>query len=215
MKTIIGVFAHPDDEAFGPSGTIAKLAKENNVYIICATNGDAASGKYDKELGEIRKRELLKSAEILGVKEVFFLEFKDGTLCNNMYFEITNALTKIIKRLNPEQLITIEPRGVSGHIDHIAISMIASYVFEKTSFIKEIWYYCLSDKMRKLIPAYFIYFPPGYKKEEVDLVIDVKDFWSTKRKAILQHKSQIKDVISMLALETFSAKEEYFLVKKR
>ena len=73
--TIVGIFAHPDDEAFGPSGTLALLAKENDVYLICATNGDAASGKPDPKLAEIRQKELLASANVLGIKKVYFLDF--------------------------------------------------------------------------------------------------------------------------------------------
>lgn len=215
MKTIVGIFAHPDDEAFGPSGTIAKLAKENNVYLICATNGDAAKGKPDPKLGEIRHEELRKSASILGVKDVFFLNYPDGELRNNIYHEIAEKVKSILKNLRPEIIITIEPRGVSGHIDHIFISMVSSYVFERTSYIKEIWYSCISDKMRRLFPKYFIYIPPGYKREQVDKIVDVKDVWPLKRKAILQHKSQIKDALSMLAVEAFLAKEEYFLVTKK
>lgn len=81
-KTVVGIFAHPDDEALGPAGTIAKFAKEHDFYIICVTNGDAA-GKTPEEkeaIGEIRKEELRKSAKCLGVKEVQFLEYGDGEL---------------------------------------------------------------------------------------------------------------------------------------
>jgi len=44
MKPLVCIFAHPDDEAFGPGGTIAKFAKQRPVYLICATKGE--SGKY-------------------------------------------------------------------------------------------------------------------------------------------------------------------------
>ena len=44
MKPLVCIFAHPDDEAFGPGGTIAKFAKKRPVYLICATKGE--SGKY-------------------------------------------------------------------------------------------------------------------------------------------------------------------------
>lgn len=74
MKNIVGVFAHPDDEALGPSGTIAKFAKKYNVYLICVTSGEA-SGKTEEEklkIGETRRAELIESAKILGVKDVIF-----------------------------------------------------------------------------------------------------------------------------------------------
>jgi len=42
-KTIVAIFAHPDDEAFGPAGTLAKFAETNTVYLLCATKGHAGT----------------------------------------------------------------------------------------------------------------------------------------------------------------------------
>ena len=57
MKPVVGVFAHPDDEAFFTGGTIATLSKERDVYTICVTNGDAGENRSGKEgsLADIRK----------------------------------------------------------------------------------------------------------------------------------------------------------------
>ena len=55
MAPLVCIFAHPDDEAFGPAGSIAKFASERDVYIICVTNGDAD----DKLTGKL-KNELLR-----------------------------------------------------------------------------------------------------------------------------------------------------------
>lgn len=215
MQTVVGIFAHPDDEAFGPSGTLAKLARENDIYLICATNGDAATGKHDPQLGEIRKEELRKSANILGIKEVFFLECKDGTLCNNIYFELADAISPILKKLTPWLVITLEPRGVSGHIDHMVVTMVTNFVCQKLSFVKEIWYNCLEAEVRSKVKNYYIYFPPGYTRSQIDKIIDVSTVWEQKCAAINQHVSQINDVENITKLINKSKKEEYFLVWKR
>jgi LmbE family N-acetylglucosaminyl deacetylase len=215
MKKIVGIFAHPDDESFGPSGTLALLAKENAVYLICVTNGDAAEGKPNSTLAEIRKEELESSAKIIGVKKVFFLNFSDGTLSNNIYHHVAESIQEVLDAIQPELIITIEPRGVSGHLDHIAVSMISSFVFQKVSYAKEIWYQCISDVRRNLIESYFVYFPPGYTKEEIDKTVDVSSVWEQKLQAIRQHESQKNDVASVLAAAEKLPKEEYFLVKKK
>ena len=75
-NTTVCLFAHPDDEAFGPGGTIALLAKTQDVYVICATKGEA--GGLIDNLGDIRAEELRQSAKILGVKEVLFLNYLDA-----------------------------------------------------------------------------------------------------------------------------------------
>lgn len=65
-KTIVAIFAHPDDEAFGPAGTLAKLSQTHDVYLICVTRGNANG---NASLGKIRTKELKQSANILGIKK--------------------------------------------------------------------------------------------------------------------------------------------------
>lgn len=55
-KKIVCIFAHPDDEAFGPGGTIALLAKKNDVYILCATKGEAGQHHNPKLLEKIKSQ---------------------------------------------------------------------------------------------------------------------------------------------------------------
>lgn len=208
-KPIVAVFAHPDDESLGPGGTLAKFSQTNDVYILCATCGETNG---DQNLGKIRSKELENSAQILGIKSVTFLNFLDGTLSNNLYHKLAEKIERKLKILKPQTLITFEPRGVSGHIDHIVVSLVTTYVFYKLSFIKELLYYCLSEEIRKAIPDYFIYFPPGYKKSEIDRVVNVEDVWDKRVRAMLVHKSQMRDVKETIEIQKEFPKEEYFLV---
>ncbi len=215
MNTVVGIFAHPDDETFGPGGTIAKLAKENKTYIICATRGDGKMGNRKKEieLGKMRKKELLLSAEILGVTDVFFLGYKDGSLSHNIYHEVAEKVLKLLKSVKPDTLITFEPRGVSGHIDHIVMSMITSYVFPEVKSAKKLMKYCLpTDRRNLLAKGYFIHFPFGYTEEEIDEVVDISDVWEKKVKAMHAHKTQMHDVNRILSKTKNLPKEEAFLV---
>lgn len=217
MKPMVCIFAHPDDESFGPGGTIAMFAKTRDVYIICVTSGQVGQKHHSiqGDLGEVRKQELLKSAEILGIKQVFFLDYVDGQLCNNVYHEIAEKISKTLQKLKPDTLLTFEQRGVSGHLDHIAVSMISSYVFERLAFVKKIMYYCNIVQQRKLIKDYFIYFPAGYKKSEIQEVIDTAGVWDTKVKAMMVHESQKEDCERVLSRQLKLPKEEYFLVRKK
>jgi LmbE family N-acetylglucosaminyl deacetylase len=48
FKTLLAVFAHPDDETFGPGGTLAKYAAEGAaVHLICATRGEVGESDLD------------------------------------------------------------------------------------------------------------------------------------------------------------------------
>lgn len=217
MKSVVCIFAHPDDEAFGPSGTIALLAEKKPVYLICITDGAMGINgtKESRKLSEIRRDELRQSAKILGVKDVSFLDYKDGYLCNALYHEIANKVSEIINKLDPDMLMTFEPSGVSGHIDHISVSMITSFVFEKHKKIKTLMYYCISQENRSLEEPYFIYFPPGYSKSEINETYDVSSVWDKKIASMNSHKSQKHDAIRVLKKLGRLPKEEHFLLKYR
>ncbi len=54
-RTLLGVFAHPDDESFGPGGTLARYAAEGAaVHVIIATDGIAGSIGESTRLAAMR-----------------------------------------------------------------------------------------------------------------------------------------------------------------
>lgn len=216
-KNILCIFAHPDDDAFGPSGTIIKLAKENNIYEVFITNGQAGTnqqtGKKEKKLGELRKKEAIEGARIMGIKKVYFLDYLDANLCNKLYHEVALKIQKLIDDLKINLIITYELRGVSGHIDHVFVSMVSSFLAKKNKI--KIWYYCLSKEQTKYIKDYFIFFPSGYKKNEIDLSVNINDLVDKKIKVIKCHKTQIKDGNNII--KTILKNKniyEHFLIKK-
>ena len=212
-RVVVAIFAHPDDEAFGPSGTITKLAKTHDIYVLCATRGEA--GGNLKNIGKVREKELRCSAQILGVKEVYFLGFADGTLSNSLYHRLAAKIEQKLKLLKPQTVLTFEPRGISGHIDHITVSLATTYVFYKLPFVQKLLYFCISEEERKLVKDYFIYFPPGYKKSDINQIVDVSDVWDTKVASMLCHKSQIADAKRILKMRQKFPKVEYFLVTNK
>lgn len=217
-KTIVAVFAHPDDETFGPGGTLHKLSKNNTIYTICATDGSAGenhSDDHSHSISDIRHEELRNASRILGVKDVYFLGFRDGELCNNQYHSIADAVRSKLEELKPEIVITFEPKGVSGHIDHIAMSMITTFVVRDLPFVETLMYYATLKERALTRKDYFIYFPPGYDRDEFDEVVDIADVWDVKVAAMHEHKSQVKDMQNILESAKNFPKEEYFFVLKK
>lgn len=212
-KNAVCIFAHPDDEAFGPAGTIFRLTKTHAVTIICATSGDAGENHHPHKLDELatlRRSELSASAHILGVKEVIFLQYSDGQLCNNQYHAIAADVQNILDTLRPELIVTMEHRGVSGHIDHVAIAMVSSYLYDRLSYIKKIMFYCMSEDQReKRGNDYFIFFPPGYKDEDVNYSNDISDIMDIKIAAMKKHLSQSKDLNNILKRELRTVEHFY------
>lgn len=217
MKQLVAFFSHPDDEAMGPAGTLISYARDHDIHVVSATKGQRGEchGEGETSLEHTRAMELRRSAHILGIKTVHFLGFRDGRLCNANYHKLADKISRIIHKYRPETIMTFEPRGISGHLDHVAVSMATSYVYYKTPFVKRILYYCLSEQERGTDHNYFIYRPPGYKEHEIDLMIDISEHWEKKKEAIRAHKSQQKDVENMIAKLSTLPKREHFLVHEK
>lgn len=139
-ETILAIFAHPDDECFGTGGTLAKhTAPGGRVVLACATRGEAGEISdpalaTPETLGMVREAELRASCDVLGVKELHFLGYRDsgmeGTPENDdprCYHRAdparaTRQLVALIREVKPQVVITFEPGGGYGHPDHIAVS---------------------------------------------------------------------------------------------
>jgi len=209
MANIVAVFAHPDDESFGPGGTLIKLAQEHEVYIICVTSGEHGGDAF------IRENETKAAASIIGAKEVIFIGFADGSLSNDKYHLVADAIRPILDNLKPQKIMTFEQNGVSGHLDHVAVSMITTYLFDKASYTSELWYFCIGKQLSKNFEDYFVYFPTGRERSEVDEIIDVRDVWNERISLIRCHDSQKHDGAQLEELLNNLPQEEYFLIKKQ
>src|SRR3989338_10729743 len=221
MHKLLVVTAHPDDEAFGPAGTIAKYADMGvEIHLLCATRGEAGQwhekkiqnselriqNKKEKikineeiKLHHVREKELLKSAKILGIQKVDFLDFIDGTLCSANYHNLAGKISKTINFFKPQVIMTMERLGVSGHLDHIAVSLTTTFAFLKSSYGNKLYYHCLPKENReKELDNYFIYFPEGYDQDEITTRIDWSKYWDRKVEAMEEHQSQKQDVERIL-----------------
>ena len=158
MKTVIfGIFAHPDDEAFGPSGTLLmEKARGSEVHLICATAGESGMNPDNvDDLAAVRLTEWQTAGRLIGADSMHHLGYGDGTLCNNDYLALADKITAIVlERINGRddiqvEFMTIDLNGITGHLDHIAIARVASYVYctlkERDSRITRLRLACISD----------------------------------------------------------------------
>ncbi len=82
---MLAVLAHPDDESFGPGGTLALYARRGvDVHLVCATRGEVADGlprncwPGTPSIGALREHELRCAAGHLGLTGVHFLGYRDS-----------------------------------------------------------------------------------------------------------------------------------------
>lgn len=148
-KTLLAVLAHPDDETFGMGGTLALYARRGvDVYLVCATRGEV--GEMDLKymrgfntIAERREAELRCAAENLGLKGVYFLDYRDSgmpgspdnshpqALAAQPLEKVAGAVVHYIRLLKPQVVITFDPIGGYRHPDHIAIQLATVEAFKK------------------------------------------------------------------------------------
>lgn len=215
---MLAIFAHPDDEAFGPSGSMIKWIENNDyiIHLVCVTDGAMGKKHTDGiDLATMRRAELEHSAAVIGIETIYFLHFEDGSLCNNNYHELEKSLENILDQHSPDTILTFEPRGISGHLDHIAVTSVTTKLFNKKSYAKTLLYHVMHADLRKKFNDYFVFMPPGYTSEQIDMTINIEDVWEQKKEAILKHVSQKSDSSRMLGFMHDLPKEEHFLELKK
>jgi LmbE family N-acetylglucosaminyl deacetylase len=147
----LAVLAHPDDESFGMGGTLALYARRGcDVYLVCATRGEAGDVEADylqgyASVAELREAELRCAAAHLGLKQVFFLDYRDSGMpgteandhpdaqINHSVDEVAGLVAGYIRRLKADVVLTFDPIGGYRHPDHIHIQEATSLAFEKAS----------------------------------------------------------------------------------
>jgi N-acetyl-1-D-myo-inositol-2-amino-2-deoxy-alpha-D-glucopyranoside deacetylase len=224
---LLAIFAHPDDEAFACGGTLAKYAAQgHDVFLICATRGEEGeiihpeieAKKYPKGTarGKLREGELTEACQALGIHPPIFLNHADSgfpievglnnpkAFMNQDIFSLEKELLEHITKLNPDILITFDPHGMYGHIDHITIHRAALAAFWSAGGVlkeppQRLFYPARSIEQIRHMKANIdsttlnalepeIY---GVSETSFAAIIDIQNVAEQKRNAILAHRSQV------------------------
>lgn len=149
-RTILAIFAHPDDE-LSAGGTLAHYAASGaKVTLVCVTRGEAGEISdpalaTPETLAEVRTQELLAAAQALGLSDVRFLGFRDSGMVGTPEnadprsfnqadpAEATRRLVALIRSIKPDVVITHDVTGGYGHPDHIAAYRHVTAAFDAAS----------------------------------------------------------------------------------
>lgn len=120
-ESVMVIVAHPDDIEFSCAGTVARWSRLGSriAYVLCTSGevGIAENGMTKARAAEIREKEQIAAAEIVGVKDVVFLREPDGLLQPTL--ELRKKLVREIRRFKPEVVITGDPTIVWAGEDYI------------------------------------------------------------------------------------------------
>ena len=220
-SVLMAVFAHPDDEAFGTGGTLAKYAAEgHHVYVVTPTRGEAGQIALPDlatpaSLPAVREQELRCACKAYGIHPPIFLDYLDGQLTIVNQGQAVGKLVRIIRQIKPQVMITFGPDGIYGHYDHLAVHRWATAAYDlaadaecfpdrdvcETHQVSKLYYRVTPQEaldariaagQRTAVPMDGVPFPfVGYPLREIDAIVDVGAFVEAKRQGILCHATQV------------------------
>lgn len=216
QASLLAVFAHPDDEAFSSGGTLAHYAEKGvKITLACATRGEA--GKITdpslkvEDLGRQREEELRAACRALGIPAPVFLDFHDSgrqervrkddplALMNVDPFEVETKLLGLIEALEPQVMLTFDPHGGYGHIDHLIIHRAASAAFfsggDRCPGLSRLYFTAMPLALTRRftetgMPMEYEAARYGVSEQTLAVTLDVRAYAERKLAALRAHGSQ-------------------------
>ena len=217
LGTILGVWAHPDDEAYLTAGLMARAVR-NGSRVVCVTATRGEGGSMDEEkwppekMGEVRTAELERSLEILGVTEHHWLGLPDIDMDTGLSEEGYARIRELVEEVAPDTILTFGPDGMTDHAAHKDVSRWATQALREAgkpgsrvlyATVTQEW----ADDFLPIWEPFNVFrpgTPPITAKE--DLVIDFPlpdDLNELKVRAINAHVSQVESIVEAVGAETW------------
>ena len=189
FDSFLFVGPHPDDIELACGGTVALLTKlGKKVTFVIATNGCVGSidpSLTSEQIVEIRQKEALKSAKLLGVTDVRFLPYDDGGDYDEsaMKKDIVTAILDVKPQvvLCPDHTVPTE-----WHPDHLNVGRLATEAVFVASWDKLTARVGLSGNVTGVVLAYYYtHKPNGY--------VGVAKTYKLREQALAIHESQFDE----------------------
>jgi LmbE family N-acetylglucosaminyl deacetylase len=227
LGTMLGVWAHPDDEAYLTAGLMARTVRDGD-RVVCVTATRGEEGSFDEErwptatMGTVREAELLRSLAMLGVTEHHWLDYYDGTCADVPREEGVARIRAFIEDVDPRSVFTFGPDGMTGHPDHKAVCAWTTEAFDDSAPPGSRLYYATQtpEWAGEFVPVMnrFNVFmeegtPPVTRVEDLAVNFDLPpDLLDLKLRAIEEHVSQVEGMLEAFGKDFFrdSMKAEFF-----
>jgi LmbE family N-acetylglucosaminyl deacetylase len=219
LGTILGIWAHPDDEVYLSGGVMA-AARSAGQRVVCVTATRGEHGTDDPvawppdRLGALRQRELEASLAVLGVHEHRFLGVEDGRCAVRPNLPMVERLIAIIREVRPDTILTFGPDGMTGHEDHQMVSRWATAARAVEAADLDLLYATTTaeqaDRWQELDERLGVYLVPGLplRRTSAELAFELHldaDLSERKLTALQAQTSQTSDLIEQVGVERFRA----------
>lgn len=212
LGTILGVWAHPDDETYLSAGIMASAAwAGQRVACVTATRGEKGSRDEVRwpsaTIGDVREQELVAALRVLDVHEHYWLGYVDGECAEVDDSEAGNRLAGVVAAVSPDTILTFGPDGQTGHPDHLAVHRWVETACPHESTVAVMWA-AVPDDWRPFAERLneLGVFAPGtpefFPRDDLDVVFDLDDeLVDLKLRALREQPSQTEGLLAALGEE--------------
>lgn len=160
---VLAIGAHPDDIEYGCGGMLAKYARKGNVVYLFVASDGALGGE-----GDVRRREQKDSAQVLGVREVFWGGYPDTEV--PLSRELIVRLETVIRQVEPRMIFVNDPDDT--HQDHRHLAQCAM-------------------SATRYVPNFLFYEVPSTQNFAPNCFTDIADVLDVKLASLEAHRSQV------------------------
>jgi LmbE family N-acetylglucosaminyl deacetylase len=219
--SLLAVFAHPEDESFGPAGTLAKYASEGVQVSLVTTTRKTLHKKENAEtvvldaFQHVREsRDRLCSCRTTGIRRACYFDILPGNLDKLDPIIIEDQLVRLIRELQPQVIVTFGPDGLSGDKEHRIISQVTTDAFRDAAdpdkfphhfreglgtYAPQKLYYCVLPQ--SVVATWGVQGLYSVPDKNITTMLDVSAYAGAINKALYCQRSDATDFIRWLTKE--------------
>jgi LmbE family N-acetylglucosaminyl deacetylase len=214
LGTILGVWAHPDDEAYLAAGIMARAVR-NGSRVVCVTATRGEGGSMDEEkwppesMGEADEGARTEP-QILGVDEHVWLDMRDVDMDTGLPDEGYERIRELVADVRPDTILTFGPDGMTDHAAHKDVSSWATKALDEAGKrgSRVLYATVTPEWAAEILPVWepFNVFRPGTPpitpREELAVYYELPaDILELKVRAINAHVSQVEAILEAVGPE--------------
>jgi LmbE family N-acetylglucosaminyl deacetylase len=212
-RRLLGVWPHPDDEAYLSTGLMGRMTDAgHHVTVLTVTSGEKGTSDPadfgQPHFARQREEELRNCLAVVGVEDLILLGYVDGQCAQVPDADAVEAIARVIERVQPDTVITFGSDGHTGHPDHRAVSRwtTAAWVVRGAG---DLLYAAMTESFlerhadRHEVLGLFTEFelddPVGWPDGDIAVAIDLTESeLDRKRRALAAHGSQTAGLAELL-----------------
>ena len=182
------VAAHPDDEVLGCGGFIAARVKSGDEVDVTFLSDGVTSRDKNLGISEIEARRIAarSASNVLGVKDVSFVDFPDNKLDSVPVLEVIKTIESVIRRVQPSIVVT--HFGGDLNIDHRIVNQAVLTACRPTAnqVVKQVMFFEVPSSTEWQVPTEGQAFVPNWFE-------DISQTLELKVKALMMYEHELRE----------------------